>query len=193
MTDLTQTIAAKSDILNADDLLGGAITVQVTKVSLAAGEQPIAINYVGDNNKPFMPCKTVRRVLVNIWGTDGSKYVGRSMTLYRDPEVVYAGQKVGGIRISHMSNIDAPVTMSLTATKKSKKPVTIQPLKTPVGVDPAVISAGDLAASQGVDVYTTWLATLTPDVKSTIKHLHAGWSAKAKSVITESVVTEEVI
>lgn len=129
MTDLTKTITAKSNQLNSDDLLGRSITVKITKVSVADGEQPIAINYDGDEGKPYFPCKSMRRVLVNVWGADGNKYVGRSMTLYRDEQVKYAGMAVGGIRISHMSHITAPVTMALTATRANKKPFTVQPLQ----------------------------------------------------------------
>jgi len=36
--------------------------------------------------------------------------------------------EVGGIRISHMSHIDKPVTIALTATRGNKKPTTVQPL-----------------------------------------------------------------
>jgi hypothetical protein len=130
MVNLTNTIEAKSTQLNADDLIGSPITVKITKVSGAESkEQPIAINYEGDNNKPFYPCKSMRRVLVNVWGADGAKYVGRSMTLYRDEKVRFGGIEVGGIRISHMSNIDKPVTMALTASRANKKPFTVQPLK----------------------------------------------------------------
>lgn len=128
MVDLTKTIVAKSDQLNADDLFGAPITVTVTKVALMGDEQPVAIHYEGDNGKPYKPCKSMRRVLVNCWGTDGSKYTGRSMTLFRDEKVIFGGAAVGGIRISHLSHIDAAVTMSLTATKKSKKPYTVLPL-----------------------------------------------------------------
>jgi len=139
MIDMRQTIIAKSDQLNSDDLIGGAITVKITKVSLAAGEQPIAISYDGDNGKPYMPCKSMRRVLVNVWGSDGNAYVGKSLTLYRDEKVRFGGMDVGGIRISHMSDIDKPVTMSLTAAKASKKAYTVQPLgevKTPAAPTP---------------------------------------------------------
>jgi hypothetical protein len=129
MTDLTQTIIAKSDQLNSDDLIGREITIKVSKVSLAAGDQPVAINYEGDGGKPFFPCKSMRRVLVNCWGPDGNAYVGRSMTLYRDDTVTFGGQAVGGIRISHLSDIKSNVTVSLTATKKSKKPFTVKPLE----------------------------------------------------------------
>jgi hypothetical protein len=128
MTDMTKTIEAKSDQLNSDDLLGGSLTIKITKVSAVVGEQPISLGYEGDNGKPFKPCKTVRRILVGIWGKNGADYVGRSMTLYRDPKVVYAGAEVGGIRVSHMSDMKEPVTLALTATKKSKKVYTIWPL-----------------------------------------------------------------
>jgi hypothetical protein len=188
MTDLTQTIIAKSDQLNADDLLNRSIIAKITKVSLAAGEQPIAINYEGDNGKPYLPCKSMRRVLVNIWGSDGNKYVGRSMTLYRDDKVKFGGLEVGGIRISHMTDIKEPVTMALTASKANKKPFTVKPLATTeIAIDPAVKSAGDNAAAKGVDTYTAWLATLPPEVKSTVKHLHAGWTKTAKSVGEQAI------
>ncbi len=36
---------------------------------------------------------------------------------------------VGGIRISHLSHIDKPITMALTATKGSKKLFTVHPLE----------------------------------------------------------------
>ena len=129
MTDLTKTIIPKSDQLNADDMIGDkTILAKITKVSLAAGEQPIAINYDGDGGKPYMPCKSMRRVLVNCWGSDGNQYIGRSMTLYRDPAVKFGGLEVGGIRISHLSHIKEPVTMALTATRASRKPFTVKPL-----------------------------------------------------------------
>lgn len=128
MTDMTGTIIAKSDQLNSDDLIGRKITIKITKVSLLAGEQPISIHYEGDEGKPWKPCKSMRRVLVGVWGNDGKSYIDRYLTLYRDDSVIFGGQAVGGIRISHMSNIEKSVTMSLTATKKSKKPFTVLPL-----------------------------------------------------------------
>ncbi len=130
MTDLTNTIEAKSDQLGADDLMSGPRNIKITKVSADTGssEQPIVINFEGDNRKPWKPCKSMRRLLVAIWGPNGNEYVGRSVTLYRDPTVKWGGMEVGGIRISHMSHIDKPVTIALTATRGNKKPTTVQPL-----------------------------------------------------------------
>jgi len=129
MTDIMPTIAPKSDQLNADDLIGRTLTIKVTRVSLCGEpDQPIAINYEGDGGKPYKPCKSMRRVMVHVWGGDGNVYVGRRMTLYRDDKVQFGGLAVGGIRISHMSDIDNAVTMALTATRANRKPFTVKPL-----------------------------------------------------------------
>lgn len=127
--NMIQSIIPKSDQLNSDDLIGRTMTVTITGVSFKSGdEQPVWISFDGDNGKPYKVCKSMRRVLVHVWGADAKEYVGRSMTLYRDPDVVFGGQKVGGIRISHMSHMEAPMTMALTATRLSRKPFTVKPL-----------------------------------------------------------------
>lgn len=129
MIDLTTTTAPKSDQMNFDDFVGGRPkTIKITKVTAVSGDQPIAIHYENDNGKPWKPCKGMRRVLVHVWGADGNAFIGRSLTLYGDPAIQFGGMAVGGIRISHMSHIDAPVSMALTATRGSKKIFTVKPL-----------------------------------------------------------------
>ncbi|MCW2264118.1 hypothetical protein M2305_000065 [Gluconobacter cerinus] len=129
MVDLSRTIIAKSDQLNADDLLGGPITVKVQAVKEGNSDQPVAILYEGCNGKPFYPCKSMRRVLVNVWGKNGTDYAGKSMTLYRDPNVKFGGIMVGGIRISHMTGLEKDMPMALQVTKGSKKLFTVKPLR----------------------------------------------------------------
>jgi hypothetical protein len=130
MIDLRGTIKPKSDQLNADDLIGGPVTIRITGVSVGEGDQPVSISFEGDNGKPFKPGKSMRRVLVNLWGPDGETYIGRSLTIYRDEQVVFGGVEVGGIRISHMSHLQRETTMALTATKAKRKPFTVKPLAT---------------------------------------------------------------
>jgi hypothetical protein len=190
MIDLSKTIQAKSDQLNADDLMGISKTIKVTKVSLLEGEQPISIHYEGDEGKPFKPCKSMRRVLVRVWGNDGNAFVGKSMTVYRDDNVTFGGAAVGGIRISHMSGIDEPVVMSLTATRKSKKPFTVKPLieskakstdsKIPDATLDKILKFGEEAAHKGVAAYSEWLSKLDAKVKEQIKPKHKEWSAIAR-------------
>lgn len=129
MTSLAQTIIPKSDQLNADDLIGRSMTIEITDVKGVAGEQPIAIHFKGDNGKPYKPCKSMRRVFVFVWGDNGKEYIGRKLTLYRDEKVKFGGIEVGGIRISHMSHIAEPIKLALTETRASRKPYVVHPLQ----------------------------------------------------------------
>lgn len=130
--DMAQVIVPKSDQLNADDLIAGPMTIKITAVTIRGGqEQPIAISFEGDNGKPYKACKSMCRVMVTAWGPDSSKYTGRSLTLYREPTVKWGGMEVGGIRISHMSDIKAPLTLALTMTRANKKPYTVKPIDEP--------------------------------------------------------------
>lgn len=163
MIDMRKTIIPKSDQLNADDLIDSTLTIRVTKVSSSSTpDQPISISFEGDNGKPYKPCKSMRRVLVKVWGSDGAGYVGRQMTLFRDDKVLFGGVAVGGIRISHMSHLDAPMTMALTAAKASRKPYTVKPLMIADAVPPAQISVEELrahgiaAAQGGRDNFMAW-------------------------------------
>jgi hypothetical protein len=127
--DLSKTIIPKSDQLNADDLVGGSKTITIRKVSQGADDtQPVNIYYFGDNNKPYKPCKSMRRLLVQLWGVDGAQFVGRSLTLYRDDSVMFAGVEVGGIRISHVSDIQQPTKVLITTAKSKRRPITVEPL-----------------------------------------------------------------
>lgn len=126
--DMQPTLAPKSDRLNSDDLIAGPKTITITKMSPGAEPQQVAVYFEGDNGKPYYPCKSMRRVMVAAWGTDGSSYVGRQMTLFRDPEVSYGGIQVGGIRISHMSHLDADLSIALTITRGKRAPYKVQRL-----------------------------------------------------------------
>ena len=185
MTDLSTTVEPKSDQLNSDDLIGRSLTVRITKIGANPGapEQPISIYFEGDNGKPYKPCKSMRRVLINTWGADGSKYPGRSLTLYRDPAVKFGGLEVGGIRISHMSDIERPVTMALTASRANRKPYTVQPISAaPKPAKPQAeqraINVENLALARdaargGTDVFRTWWKGATPDERDDAKSVMA--------------------
>jgi len=129
MIDMKPTVVPKSDQLNADDFIAGATrTVKITGVRVFSKDQPVAISYEGDKGKPYKPCVSMTRVMIMIWGDDGEKYIGQSMTLYNDETVTWAGKPVGGIRISHMTGLTEKRVMQLTATKGNKKPYSVEPL-----------------------------------------------------------------
>ena len=178
MIDLRGTIKPKSDQLNADDLIGGPVTIRITGVAVGEGEQPVSISFDGDGGKPFKPGKSMRRVLVNLWGPDGAAYIGRSLTIYRDEQVVFGGVEVGGIRISHMSHLQRETTMALTATKAKRKPFTVRPLVVEKAADKAAIAVDALLAriAGGEDVtgdakvaeQRAWLAKNRPELAEKI-------------------------
>ena len=128
VSSLRDTVTPKSNQLNADDLISGPRTITITSVRRSDGDQPISIGYEGDNGRPYLPCKSMRRVMIHAWGDDGRVWVGKSMTVYNDPEVKWAGVKVGGIRISHLSDIGRTMDIALTATKGKRTPYQVKPL-----------------------------------------------------------------
>lgn len=127
MADIGDTILAKSDQINAVDL-AAPVTVTVAGVDVVGGDQPVNIHLVEYPGKAYRPSKSMRRVLVKCWGPKSADYAGRRLTLYNDPTVLWAGKPVGGIRISHASHIDKPVTLSLAVARGKLTPHTVQPL-----------------------------------------------------------------
>lgn len=137
MTTLAEALAPKSDQLNADDLIAGPRTLKITnaRISKEDRQTKIVISYEGDNGKPWKPCKTMGRAMVMAWAiTDEKQLIGKSVRVYRDPTVRFGDQgEIGGIRISHMSDIDKPVNVKLTVSQGKKGMFTFAPL--PTGVE----------------------------------------------------------
>lgn len=186
MMDMTGVIQPKSDQINADDLIGQPMTVTVDAVHIdPKSDQPINVRLVG-MKKVFRPCKSMARVMVQAWGADASKYAGKSMTLYRDPKVKWGGVEVGGIRISHMSHIDKPLSLMLTQTRSQRAAFKVGVLQAsqPPADDPAPTAPPDAwerasaAAEQGTDAFRAWWGTddgvaCRPTVKPRLAELQA--------------------
>ena len=129
MNDMTATIVAKSDQINAADLIGNPRTVTIREVRIKAGDdQPVTIMIEGDK-KAFRPCKGVRRLLVRVWGPDASKYIGQSLTLFCDPSVTWAGKEEGGIRVSHMTGLNDKIIEFMRISRAATRPYEINPLR----------------------------------------------------------------
>lgn len=121
ISNLRDTIVPKSDQLNAEQLLSAPMTILVTDIKRGSGvDQPVIVSYLNDEGRPYKPCKTCRKILIFAWGDDGSEWIGKRMTLYYDPDIKFGGVKVGGIRISHLSNIERDMAVSLNVTKGKK-------------------------------------------------------------------------
>lgn len=141
MTDLAnlrETITPKSDRINADDFIAGPETVEITAVKRGDADSPVAVHI--KDRKPWYPCKSMRRVLITAYGDNGADWVGKSATLFCDPAVRFGGVAVGGIRISHLSHIDADLAISLTTTRGKRSPYTVKKLSV-VYYDPTKFDA----------------------------------------------------
>jgi hypothetical protein len=136
--DLTESIAPRSDQLNSDDLITGPVTVTITEVKAGNPEQPVEVHLQEFPGRPYKPSKSMRRVLVQAWGAEASAYAGRRLTLFRNPEITFGRDKVGGIEISHMSDLPKRLTVSLMVTRGKRKPFSVDPLPDPPKPDTTI-------------------------------------------------------
>jgi hypothetical protein len=163
--NIAHTIIPRSDQTNSDDLIAGPRTITITGVKAGSTpEQPVSIHYDNDNGRPYKPCKSMRRVLICLWGDESSAYVGKRLTLYRDPNVKFGGDETGGIRISHASGISEPVALALTVTRGKRKPYHVLPLKDEPKQTSAVetidtaalLDVGETKAREGTAALAAW-------------------------------------
>jgi hypothetical protein len=126
MTDITFAMEAKSDQLNAADIMGIDRIIKIRDVVVTKSDQPISVFFDGDNNRPFKPSKGMIRILGGAWGTKSKDWIGKSASLYFEPSVIYGGKPVGGIRIKAVSDIDPKglnFSISINRTKREPFPV----------------------------------------------------------------------
>lgn len=125
--DISDTLAPKSDQLDAVDLLGGPQTFTITNVTKGNAEQPVDVHLAGFP-RVWRPGKSMRRVLAHCWGTDAAQWTGRRVTLYCDEAVMFGGETVGGTRISHLSHIDKRKSIPLLIKRGKSAAFTVEPL-----------------------------------------------------------------
>ena len=164
MLDMTASIAPNSDQLNADDLITGPITVTIDRVTENNSEQPFNFHLVEYPGRPYRPSKSMRRVIVAAWGKDATQHAGKRLTLYRNPDITFGRDAVGGIEISHMSHIDAPIQLSLSIKRGKRKNHKVSPLPDL----PPAITVQDVEQCTDVDLLRSWWGNATEDVKAAI-------------------------
>jgi hypothetical protein len=126
--NLTESIAPKSDQLNADYPISGPVTVTIAEVRKGSLEQPVDVVLAEFPGRAYRPSKSMRRVMVSAWGIESASYAGHRMTLYRNPDTKFGRDVVGGIEISHMSHIKERLTLALTVTRGRRAPFNVEPL-----------------------------------------------------------------
>jgi hypothetical protein len=151
--DLSTTTVPDSTQVNAEDLLAGPRTVTITAVRPGTSEQPVNIDLAEFPGRAYRPSKSMRRVLVHAWGPQTASYIGRRLTLYRDPDITFGRDKVGGIRISALSHLNKRLEIALTVTRGKRAVFTVDPLTEPQAVTPEAVAEfeGRISAASSVE------------------------------------------
>ena len=127
--DITESLAPKSDQLDAVDLITGPRTFTIESITRHNADQPFNFHLVGFP-RVWRPGKSMRRVIATAWGPETDAYIGQQVTLYCDPSVMFGSDVTGGTRISHMTGIDKPLKVSLLIKRGKSGIFTVQPLTT---------------------------------------------------------------
>ena len=127
MADISVAMQAKSDQLNAVDIMGVEPVITIRDVQVRNGDQPVWVFYHGDNNRPWKPSKGMIRILAAGWGTESKNWIGKSVQIYCEPSVTYGGKEVGGVRIRAMSDIDKRgIKATLTISRQKREPYPVK-------------------------------------------------------------------
>lgn len=190
------TAEPRSDQWNADDFIGGPRTFTVAGVKVGSAEQKYDIELVEGEGRFWRPPLTMLRLLIHAWGDEASQWVGRRVTLYRDPTVRFGSDAVGGIRISHMSDLPGgkPLTAMLTSTRGRRAKHTVDPL--PAG--PQLIPAAKvaefeqrIAAAATVDELKVIGQDLTAwELGSAKDQLQGAWRARSAAIKAGDVAAD---
>ena len=178
--DITESLAPTSDQLDAVELIAAPRTFVIERVSKGSDEQPVQVHLVGFP-RVWRPSKGMRRVLAAGWGVDASKWAGRSVTLFFDPNVSFGKDRTGGTRIAAMSHLDKPLSVPLLITRGKSAMFTVHPL-----AESAPTPALDIAATTDrAALKAAWRAA-TPEVRAQIEARVAELDAAAETLPIEA-------
>jgi len=180
--DMTASAEARSDQINAADLISGPRTYTIEKVTEGKATHPFDFHLVESPGKVYRPNTGMRRVIIAGWGPKTEVYHGRRLTLLNEPTVIYAGAEIGGLRVSHMSHLDKPLKTSLAINQKKKVPYIVEPLTE--AAPPAEPSPEDRASKA-----VAWFSAKGVERQHLEAHVGlpiAEWTAAHLSDLTES-------
>lgn len=138
--DITDALAPNSDQLDAIELVAPRTFTIAPGGRLAVRDgKTVAEIALEGFPRVWRPSKGMLDVLARCWGSDAKQWVGRRVTLYNDPDVMFGKDRVGGIRVSHLSHIDGTQTVNIRAAGRgrSPKPWKVEPLP---DVDPETVT-----------------------------------------------------
>lgn len=133
--DVTDALAPKSDQLTFAHVESGPMEVTVARVEqakISVSETQLIIHFMEFPGQPLKPGKIICRVIAKVWGKQAREWIGRRMRLYGDPSIKYGGKAVGGVRLSHMSGLEAPRIVEVSAGAGTRARVPLEPLDDPI-------------------------------------------------------------
>ena len=122
--DIRAATKPKSDQLNYETFLTGPQTFTVSKVTPGDRDHPVFIHMNECPATPYKPSKGMLKCIAQPdgWGDKSSQWVGKSITLYGDPTVIYGGVEVGGIKVAAISDINGDYETLISARRGVRKP-----------------------------------------------------------------------
>ena len=122
-------VKPRSDQWNADDFISGPRTFTIEGVKEGTAEAPYDIQLFEGEGRVWRPPNGMLAVLIHLWGSDSKQWVGRRVTLFRDPSVRFGKEVPGGIRISHMSDIGPKgASPNIRVSRGQMRPYPVKPL-----------------------------------------------------------------
>lgn len=156
--DITDALAPNSDQLDAIELVTPrTFTVAPGgRLALRDGKTVAEIALEGFP-RVWRPSKGMLDLLAKCWGADAKQWVGHRVTLYNDPDVMFGKDRVGGVRVSHLSHIEGEQSVPIRASGRGRapKPWKVLPLTVDApAVDPATIDKALHAITNATDTTT---------------------------------------
>lgn len=155
--DITDALAPNSDQLDAIELVTPrTFTIAAGSRMAVRDGKTVAEVALEDFPRVWRPSKGMLDILARCWGTDAKQWVGHRVTLYCDPDVMFGKDRVGGVRVSHLSHIDGVQTVPIRASGRGRKPTPwkVDPLPDAAPVAPETITKAIAAINDATDMGT---------------------------------------
>lgn len=133
VTDAREFMVIKSDQMNYEDFISGPQAFIITKLGrkMDKGEPRLMVYLSGREKTPWIPSKGMVKCLSNIsgWGPNLKDWIGRSITLFGEPTVMFGGKELGGIRVSHISHIEEQYVTKISERRGVRTDYLIKPMR----------------------------------------------------------------
>lgn len=124
---MSKATEARSDQVNYVDIgHEGLKEIKVTGAHLVEdgkGGFKTVINYEGGEGRPYKPSKGMDRLIQSPhgWGSNSDDWIGKTILLTGNKDVMWAGGAHGGIQIKGLSHIDKGGFSEFIALNRSKR------------------------------------------------------------------------